>query len=694
MTVTDPNRLARSGSAPFAPRAKLLRMIGAELISDDVVAMTELVKNAHDADASHVSIGFVDVADGEGTIVITDDGDGMDLDTLLGRWMQPAGSSKGREGIRRTAGGRRYLGEKGMGRFAVDKLAARLELISRTRGSATEIVASFDWDEFADDDRMLSDVECAWEVREASAIESHGTVLVLSGLRSRWTERTFRRMCNRLTRLLSPVDATEGFRIIVDSDDFPDYSGTLKVDYLDQSPYRIEASFDGMSTVEFKVGDHEPVSMPWNGRNDLRCGPVNVRLHAFDLETSALAQLGSRIDVRAWLRDWSGISLYRDAFRVWPYGEPHDDWLRLDQRRVNNPVVRLSNNQIVGFVRISQDGNPDLRDQTNREGLINNRALEDLRRLLYFVLEQLEAERQRIRHPRGLEDEIEGAGKRSGPVDSPGIERLTRLLEKAPAGVRKELKSAIVQLRDERNTSMAERKQDETHLVELAVAGHVVPSHLDPIVDMAEALRGRVSEEMDAPDTPASTRRLHREFDRDLQALRERLDSLRPATAQTGRRRRTITVDRELEAYASRTLPLLDAHGVSLVLKSSGEGALRAEFRPEALGRILQVLVMNAVEWVADIHNPRVTIACKAAGDHCLITVTDNGPGFPAGVEEKIFAPRVTYREGAQGMGLTLARSLAEQHGGSIRAIVDRRTGGKFELRLPRKKARAANRKA
>ena len=126
---------------------------------------------------------------------------------------------------------------------------------------------------------------------------------------------------------------------------------------------------------------------------------MKIRIFGFDLETEAVARVGPRMEVRAWLREWSGISVYRDGFRVWPYGEPHDDWLRLDQRRVNNPVVRLSNNQVVGFVEISRDGNPELADQTNREGLLHNRAYEDLRRLLYFVLQILEAERQAKRHP-------------------------------------------------------------------------------------------------------------------------------------------------------------------------------------------------------------------------------------------------------------------------------------------------------
>ena len=96
----------------------------------------------------------------------------------------------------------------------------------------------------------------------------------------------------------------------------------------------------------------------------------------------ALARIGPRLEVRAWLKEWTGVSIYRDGFRIWPYGEPHDDWLRLDQRRVNSPVEHLSNNQVIGFIDIGRDRNPELMDQTNREGLIHNPAFEDLRKLV------------------------------------------------------------------------------------------------------------------------------------------------------------------------------------------------------------------------------------------------------------------------------------------------------------------------
>jgi len=113
----------RSGTIAFRPRARLLKLIGEELISDEVVAISELVKNAHDADSKSVTISFLGVTAPDGEISVRDDGTGMDRETLLGRWMEPAASTKVGAGRSKTPRGRRVLGEKGVGRFAADKLA-------------------------------------------------------------------------------------------------------------------------------------------------------------------------------------------------------------------------------------------------------------------------------------------------------------------------------------------------------------------------------------------------------------------------------------------------------------------------------------------------------------------------------------------------------------------------------------------
>src|SRR5262245_35975686 len=143
---TDMNEAIKSGSVAFQPRARLLKLIGAELISDEVVAVTEVVKNAYDADASTVIISFRNVSAPGGSISIEDDGTGMDLDTGLGAWMEPGATSTSDGARRRTGRRRRVLGEKGVGRFAADKLGRFLEIVSRRVGAGTEVKATFDFD--------------------------------------------------------------------------------------------------------------------------------------------------------------------------------------------------------------------------------------------------------------------------------------------------------------------------------------------------------------------------------------------------------------------------------------------------------------------------------------------------------------------------------------------------------------------
>ena len=138
-------------------------------------------------------------------------------------------------------------------------------------------------------------------------------------------------------------------------------------------------------------------------RHPPRCGPFRVELRVWDRDSKSMNETaqehGSTVsDVRSDLNNAAGISIYRDGFRVLPYGESHNDWLRLDFRRVQNPTMRLSNNQIVGYLLISADDNPDLRDQSNREGLIEGSALDDLRELIQLVISELEQRRYDARH--------------------------------------------------------------------------------------------------------------------------------------------------------------------------------------------------------------------------------------------------------------------------------------------------------
>ena len=647
-------RTVRSGVAAFRPRARLLKLIGSELISDDVLAITELVKNSYDADATFAEIEFRDVSDGQGEIVVRDDGCGMDLDVLLESWMQPAGTTKASAGGRRTPAGRRMLGEKGVGRFATDKLGRHLELVSRMKGESTEVRAVFDWDAFENEQTMLSDVKMRWELRSAPEISPSGTVLRISGLRSPWTERMFRRLSTRLSRLINPFSALDNFSIRIDSDEFPHYSGELRPEILERAPYHIEACFDGADTVSISVNGGSAGVHRWNGEGDLACGPVRVELFAFDLETDAVARIGPRMEVRAWLREWSGISVYRDGFRVWPYGEPHDDWLRLDQRRVNNPVVRLSNNQVIGFVEISADRNSDLRDQTSREGLLHNTAYDDLRRLMIFVLQILEAGRQRIRHPR--------------EVSRPGA---ARTASRPGTGI----------------ASSSALEDSRFVLAALGQASLGITDGLSRALDLARVQAQDLGRRSGLK--PGEIRSRYRKLEETLESISLQLSLL--ASIQPGsNRRRTVDIGAEVLTAAEYLRPRLDAHGITLEADVPRKGTLRSEMRPEDLHQMLNIVVQNSVDWMKGNGGGRIRVQGRLRDGFCALIVSDTGPGIDPSLADSVFDPGFSGKERGRGMGLAIARDLAGACGGSIRVLTDRRRrGASIEILLPRKRSRA-----
>jgi signal transduction histidine kinase len=677
----------RNGSIAFQPRARLLKLIGEELISDEVVAISELVKNAHDADARKVTVSFEGVTGPDGGICVRDDGHGMDIDTLLGRWMVPAASTKVGTGRQITRQGRRVLGEKGVGRFAADKLARNLTIVSRCPGQMEEVHAVVDWDRFDSDSLMLSEVMNRWEVRPAREIEGHGTLLRMSGLRSVWTERTFRRLSLRLSRLLSPFrTGKDRFIIHLESDDFPEYSGELRQDFLGKAPYRVEAEFDGEQTVAIALNDRRAVAQRWNGHGELSCGPVKLRIFCFDLEGESLARIGPRMEVRAWLREWTGISIYRDGFRVWPYGEPHDDWLRLDQRRVNNPVEHLSNNQVIGFIDISRDLNPDLMDQTNREGLIHNQAMHDLRRLVNFVLQSLESERQSIRHPirRGV---MAGVDREEDSIPA----KLEKLASRASGVIGQELRSIRLKLQEQALRDAAERRRLVEGYSGVAAIGQMAAGMLPTIPHELK----RIREELDRMKEILFRRRIPevRDSIAGLGASLENVDkTLRVIGAATGsaERRRAIDLVAEARSYKQLVDPLLAARGVEMELSIQDCELLRSEMRPENFYSLLQILTSNSLDWMKGSESHRIKLALRGLEDGCELIFSDTGPGVPFELAEKIFQPTFSRKEGGRGMGLTIARQMVEAHGGRISLLMDgRRRGANFLIVLSRKRSRA-----
>ena len=684
----------KSGEASFEPRARLLKLLGGELIRDDVMAIIELVKNAHDADASTVNLTFTATRDGSGEILVEDDGDGMSLDDFLTGWMQPAGSRKRKEEFHYTRSGRRVLGEKGVGRFAMDRLGRHVQLISRAKGEKNEIVAGFDWDAFSDGERPLSDITLTWSERRPEHFKNGaGTLLRIDGLRSRWAERNFRKLCSRLKRLISPFGNGHGFEIRITSDEFPDYSGTMEISFLDRVPYRISAEFDGKDTIRYRLGDKDSFSMPWEGPGELECGPVRVTLHCFDLDTESLFRVGPGADVRAWLREWSGVNIYRDDYRVLPYGEPDDDWLRLDQRRVNNPVVRLSNNQVCGFIEITGDRNPELRDQTNRGGLLQNKAFDDLRALVLNVFKVIEAERQGIRNPK---DRVNGNKNELGELgffaskSLLDLMRIDRTMDRNLQSVLEPRFKAIeegVKKEENRVRATLESYLELAGIGQTtAFIGHALEPRIRNLKDELKILLEKTSagDGQELGSTPSLIGNIVDELEATVGIISRSLSNKKSSKTR-------IDMIKEIKEFEVSISQLLAKNEIFMSIDDRTQGMMRVHMRPGPFAQVLHVLLLNSLEWFKGTEKKKILIRIERQGsDICRLIFQDNGRGIEEDISGRIFEPGFTMVDSNRGMGLTVARNLLRHEGGDIVLLRDRRRAGwtSFEIMLKTKKSR------
>jgi hypothetical protein len=401
------------GRLAFRVNPRILRLLGDQLIRDANIAVFELVKNAYDADASRCSVVLSNPNDSQtAKIEITDNGCGMDEDVIRHAWMVIATDFKAeqRSENRRTARHHRFpLGEKGLGRLSVHKLGRFVRLITRARGG-DEIVIEFNWDrlENASD---LNDATVALTKRTPVTFpgDKHGTRLVVTRLREPWARGELRRLHRAVNSLCSPFKGPADFEVTLSAPGCEDWlKGLFTSEQATQCAlYHISKGRFAGGTASFHYRFNPPRRMGSgqlrsrdedvsNIRLERRAGrkntPVDLAAHAigkvefefwlFDRDPAVLKTVTDDMKgLKDYLDENGGIRIYRDGIRVYDFGEPGNDWLNLDLRRVNTPTARTSNNQILGAIRLDARTSADLREKSNREGFIENKAYEDLRQL-------------------------------------------------------------------------------------------------------------------------------------------------------------------------------------------------------------------------------------------------------------------------------------------------------------------------
>jgi len=398
------------GKFYFKPSARLQRYLGNELIADPILAVLEFVKNAYDAGAENVYISFEFPSTGPSRLTIADDGEGMDEASFERNWMHPGYSEKSPDAkksrAQRGLRGRVPVGEKGLGRLAAGRLGRELEVFTRRTSALSWLHTTFPWSKFDDMTKALDKIPIAYDLHTPPPPEpviNTGTVLVIRDLLQDWTGRVrgrplpgrsrtkLGRLKQDLGLLIRPIQPSDTpFTIHLDSESFLDpgdvgtitpAAATEDTDYVYDFEYRREAG--GAATIRRRLHRSGTLVSEFGGKKDERlpverltrttkepqdrlpCGPFKGR---FLYTPPPAAKRAREIDAIG-----SGVLLYRDGVLVEPYGLDSNDWVGAQARKAQRQGYALVQpNLFSGFVLINRADNPELRDMSNRLGLLEN----------------------------------------------------------------------------------------------------------------------------------------------------------------------------------------------------------------------------------------------------------------------------------------------------------------------------------
>lgn len=725
------------------PYARLLTMLGEQLIKNEQIALAELIKNSYDADAEWVKVRFVDFGFDEkkkeifktkdSKIIIEDNGCGMSMDVIEDSWMNPATPNKKtreNEEIKTTPKKHRIIqGEKGIGRFAILKLGRDIKITTRPEGQNTEYVIDYNLSQY-DDDFLTKKEEGKDEVIEQkiyiddisipvseqkpivlvdrkvivnNSVFEHrnnqGTVIEISNLKGEWSfdkikkvnaesqklESIFEKIfsekkkedlfeigfeCNS-ERLLYSDEAIKELSSLLDN------SAVLKITNgsysekdgcftykLNNVPYALslkDSQISGLTVfkerfVEKNLFDETEI------RNST-CGDFKFNFFVFDF--TADKESAYYLDKRdkETIKEHR-IYLYRDHIRVAPYGDPDNDWLEIDKKRgVGRAGDYLSNDQVVGFVDISKQGNPRLKDKTNREGLIEEgNATRDFIVLLHSFLLFIRQHAYRQYQERVKQQKEQQINKLK-VVDN----QFSRLKESIGENTK-----AISAYNDLYRSYQIEKKFYQNRLdntEDLAAVGLSVEtaSHdmsmmltkgVDAIDNLIKDIDGGVLTDEQVENELHSIRGM-------FSFVKDQMRDIQLMFKSSKQRRRPIRFEDLLGKVEKIYKRTLNREHIEYSLIKTGSPIV-AKCTDAVILQLLINLFDNAIYWLAtpDIVEKKITITLD--GEKQQVIFSDNGPGIRDDDKPFIFEAFYSGKEDGRGLGLYIARQLLQRMGYSI----------------------------
>lgn len=727
------------------------RLIGRDLITDRITALFELVKNCYDANASRVDIFFEKVSLNDGIvdpltkemkvnlqskITIKDDGLGMSFADIRDKWMVIGTASKRKEPFTPPPFLRRCVGEKGIGRFAVDKLGDKVNIVTKKKKAPLWLNVEIDWGEYynntielhqpgEDKDKLLNgeseivirnteggsdkkdeivlftDIENEYSYLESYDNVEHGTALEISLIREFWTENDIIRFCKEASKIVSPyISLFPPFDIYINAEEYGYKEFLVKPEKVDFATLDTFISFnEKLNRQETLYFNAETESIEKKEIPIQLFGGVSLKLFYFDENARRRYHRiykddRNRID---------GIKIYRDGIITTPFAETEAnpdkkrDILGIDKRLWQDVFNRVSTREIIGILDISKSNNPQIIDSTNRQDFIDNN---EYRTLKDFIIQQLKAFEDWKIYSRKKKKILASEELKVAKQDVDTFTEAVNLVVESNPSLKNELQPLIDQAKKTSSSvkkAIKEQKEAEKEYVRKENMYLSIMSLQEYAIHIAHAVRtslGKIQTKANFfyryypdPEEEEYFKLYAKEIYEEMLVL-DQVINFMLSYSRSNLNFEDIKIKELIENLFSSYNKVLEDEGIMTIIDVADN--LQVYSNKQFFLDILQNIISNSIKALAGKKEKIIKCTGYASENNLILLISDNGIGIPEGKREWVFGVFNTTTEetGGAGIGLYVVKTRVESLKGSVEVIDSEfgATGTTIKISLPFKK--------